>query len=50
MPAFNLRVADEVFQRYPGYVLGVVIAHELANGPSPPALLDQAQPSVSLAV
>jgi len=40
MPAFNFRIADEVFQRYPGYVRGVVIAHELANGPSPPALLE----------
>ena len=39
MSAFNLRIADEIFQRYPGYVRGVVIAHGLANGPSPPALL-----------
>ena len=40
MTAFTYRIADEIFQRFPGYVRGVVIAHDLANGPSPPALLD----------
>ena len=40
MSAFSFRIADEIFQRFPGYVRGVVIAHELANGPSPDALLD----------
>ena len=40
MTAHTFRIADEIFQRFPGYVRGVVIAHELANGPSPPALLD----------
>jgi len=40
MSAFNHRIADEMFRRFPGYVRGVVIAHELANGPSPPALVD----------
>ena len=40
MTAFTYRIADEIFQRFPGYVRGVVIAHELANGPSPPALVD----------
>ena len=40
MTAFTYRIADEVFQRFPGYVRGVVIAHDLTNGPSPPALLD----------
>ena len=40
MPAFNFRIADEVFQRYPGYVRGVVIAQELANGPSPLELIE----------
>ena len=33
-------IADEVFQKYPGYVRGVVIAHDLANGPSPAPLVD----------
>jgi len=40
MAAYAFRIADEIFQRFPGYVRGVVIAHELENGPSPPALLD----------
>ncbi len=40
MTAYTYRIADEIFQRYPGYVRGVVIAHELTNGASPPALLD----------
>ena len=40
MTAFSYRIADEIFQRFPGYVRGVVVAHELANAPSPPALLD----------
>ncbi len=40
MTNFNYRIADEIFQRFPGYVRGVVIAHDLANGPSPPALIE----------
>ena len=40
MSAFSYRIADEVFRRFPGYVRGVVIAHELKNGPSPQALVD----------
>jgi len=40
MAEYTYRIADEIFQRYPDYVRGVVIAHELANGPSPPALVD----------
>jgi DNA/RNA-binding domain of Phe-tRNA-synthetase-like protein len=40
MTGYTYRIADEIFQRFPGYVRGVVIAHDLANGPSPPALLD----------
>ena len=40
MVAYTYRIADEIFQRFPGYVRGVVIAHELANGPSPPALIE----------
>jgi DNA/RNA-binding domain of Phe-tRNA-synthetase-like protein len=40
MTAYAIRIADEIFQRFPGYVRGVVIAHGLANGPAPPALLD----------
>ena len=40
MPAFSYRIADQIFQRFPGYVRGVVIAHDLSNGPSPPALVE----------
>jgi len=40
MTAYTCRIADEIFLRFPGYVGGVVVAHELANGHSPPALLD----------
>jgi DNA/RNA-binding domain of Phe-tRNA-synthetase-like protein len=34
-------VADEVFARFPEYVRGVVVAHEVSNGPTPPALVAQ---------
>ena len=40
MTGFTYRIADEIFARFPGYVRGVVIAHGLANGPSPPALVE----------
>ena len=40
MTAFTCRIADEIFQRFPGYVRGVVVAHDVANGPSPPALVE----------
>ena len=45
----NYRVAMEIFERFPGYVRGVVIVHEVANCPSPEpllALLREAQASV----
>lgn len=32
-------IAEEIFQRFPGYVRGVVIARGVANRPSPEALL-----------
>jgi hypothetical protein len=38
--AFTFRIAEEIFQRFSGCVRGVVIAHKLANGPSPQARLD----------
>ena len=40
MSAFNYHIADDIFRRFPGYVRGVVIAHELSNGPSPPELIE----------
>ena len=32
-------IADEVFQRFPGYARGVVVAHGVQNGPSPAGLI-----------
>src|SRR5512136_1046242 len=34
-------IADEVFARFPEYTRGVVIAHGVSNGPTPPALVAQ---------
>ena len=34
-------IADEVFARFPEYARGVVVAHEVSNGPTPPALVAQ---------
>ena len=34
-------ISDEVFARFPDYVRGVVVAHRVANGPTPPALVAQ---------
>lgn len=42
-------VSADVFSRYPGYVRGVVVAHDVANGPSPAelvGLLRQAEESL----
>jgi DNA/RNA-binding domain of Phe-tRNA-synthetase-like protein len=39
MTVLHYTIADEVFQRFPGYVRGVVIAHGVRNGPSPDALV-----------
>lgn len=42
-------VHEEIFRRFPGYVRGVVVAHGVANGPSPPELdelLREAEQSV----
>jgi DNA/RNA-binding domain of Phe-tRNA-synthetase-like protein len=33
-------IADEVFAKYPGYVRGVVIAHQVKNGDSPAELVE----------
>ena len=40
MTDYTYRIADEIFQRFPGYARGLVIARELANGSSPPDLLE----------
>ncbi len=39
MSAYAYSIDAEVFRKYPGYVRGVVIAHGLANPPSPPELV-----------
>ncbi len=49
MEHFNYTIAPEIFERFPGYVRGVVICHELTNGASPPdlvQLLREAEASV----
>lgn len=35
----NYRIAKEIFERFPGYVRGVVVAHDVANCASPEPLL-----------
>ena len=39
MSAFAYTIDPEVFRKHPGYVRGVVIAHGVANPPSPPELV-----------
>lgn len=39
MEHFSYSVSADIFARYPGYVRGVVLAHDVINGPSPPELI-----------
>lgn len=39
MEYFNYSVSPQIFERFPGYIRGVVIAHDVTNGPSPPELI-----------
>ena len=39
MIELSYSVSADVFARYPGYVRGVVVAHDVTNGPSPPELV-----------
>jgi DNA/RNA-binding domain of Phe-tRNA-synthetase-like protein len=39
MEHFSYSIAPEIFERFPGYVRGVVIAHDVKNGPSPAELV-----------
>jgi DNA/RNA-binding domain of Phe-tRNA-synthetase-like protein len=39
MEHYSYSISPEIFERYPGYVRGVVIAHGVTNGPSPAALV-----------
>jgi DNA/RNA-binding domain of Phe-tRNA-synthetase-like protein len=40
MPESSYSIAPVIFQMYPVYVRGIVIGHDLHNGPSPDALID----------
>jgi DNA/RNA-binding domain of Phe-tRNA-synthetase-like protein len=37
--AYSYRIAPDIFQRFPGYVRGVLICHQVHNGPSPSELV-----------
>jgi DNA/RNA-binding domain of Phe-tRNA-synthetase-like protein len=39
MEYFSYSIAPEIFEKFPGYIRGVVIAHQVANGPSSPELV-----------
>ena len=39
MKALTYSISDDIFKRFPGYVRGVVLAHEVRNQPSPEALV-----------
>ncbi|MBN1320162.1 MAG: cytoplasmic protein [Thermoleophilia bacterium] len=39
MEHFSYSISPEIFVRFPGYVRGVVIAHDVKNGPSPAELV-----------
>ncbi len=40
MTALHYSISEEVFQRFPGYERGVVIAHDVVNCPSPDAIVE----------
>ncbi|MBI4731228.1 MAG: cytoplasmic protein [Chloroflexi bacterium] len=49
MNAYSYSISPDIFRLFPGYVRGVVIAHDVRNGPSPEELvqmLRQAEESV----
>ncbi|NLE11983.1 MAG: cytoplasmic protein, partial [Actinobacteria bacterium] len=39
MQHYSYSVSPDIFERFPGYVRGVVIAHDVTNGPSPADLV-----------
>jgi DNA/RNA-binding domain of Phe-tRNA-synthetase-like protein len=39
MSGLHYEIAPEIFERFPGYVRGVVVAHRVRNGPAPEALV-----------
>ena len=38
--AYRYSISEKIFSHFPGYVRGVVVAHEVTNGPSPPELVN----------
>jgi DNA/RNA-binding domain of Phe-tRNA-synthetase-like protein len=40
MEYFSYSISPEIFTRFPGYMRGVVIAHQVSNGPSPAELVN----------
>lgn len=40
MPELTYTIAPEIFEKFPGYARGVVLALELQNGPSPARLIE----------
>lgn len=40
MKELTYSIADEVFELFPGYVRGVVLAYDVENGKTPPALIE----------
>ena len=40
MTELSYSIADEVFARFPDYLRGVVVAHDVTNGQSPPPLVE----------
>jgi DNA/RNA-binding domain of Phe-tRNA-synthetase-like protein len=39
MGGLHYEIAPEIFERFPGYVRGVLVAHGVSNGPAPEALV-----------
>lgn len=39
MSGLHYKIAPEIFERFPGYVRGVLVAHGVSNGPSPEGLV-----------
>ncbi len=37
---YQYSISADIFTRFPGYTRGVVVAHALSNGPSPPELIE----------
>lgn len=39
--SYTYTISPQIFERYPGYVRGVVLAHDVRNSPTPPALVSE---------